>query len=419
MTSDPQSHFNLPIYEQAADWLIELREGEVDAAARERLDAWFRASPEHIRAYLELTSIWEDGADPDIAGTHSTEELIAYARSATNVVPLNVPAAGGGQALPETRATQLPGEVSKDQRDRRRPRRWRPLWAAAAVIACVAGSARLYVDSQRHWNLTTETGEQRFVKLADGSTLELNSRSRVRIRFSDRERDIDLIEGQALFHVAKDSARPFIVRSGSTLVRAVGTEFDVYRKASGTTVTVVEGRVAVLSPIPGETGREGGSSGSAVPPPVSPPGRSTRPPLPEEKERPPSAMQSPLSQKHEGPVPADKTLSDAAHAIYLSAGEQITVDAQVAPHPQPADTAVATAWTQHELVFDSTSLSDVAQEFNRYNTRQLVITDAALRDFHITGVFSSTDPTSFLRFLRAQRDITVLETNEDIRVSRK
>src|SRR5882762_9101890 len=132
MTSDPRSYFNQPIYEQAADWLIALREGEVDAAERERLDAWFRASPEHIRAYLELSSIWEDGADPDIARTHSTEELIAYARSANNVIPLNAPAAGDGQA----------GEISQDQRNRSRPRRWRPLWAAAAVIACVAGSAR-------------------------------------------------------------------------------------------------------------------------------------------------------------------------------------------------------------------------------------------------------------------------------------
>ena len=50
MTLNPKTDLNIPIYEQAADWLIELRIGEVDPATRERLDAWFRASPEHIRA---------------------------------------------------------------------------------------------------------------------------------------------------------------------------------------------------------------------------------------------------------------------------------------------------------------------------------------------------------------------------------
>src|SRR6267378_3587388 len=88
MTSDPRSDFNQPIYEQAADWLIALREGEVDAAERERLDAWFRASPEHIRAYLELSSIWEEGSDPDLDRNNSTDALIARARAGANVIPM-------------------------------------------------------------------------------------------------------------------------------------------------------------------------------------------------------------------------------------------------------------------------------------------------------------------------------------------
>ena len=71
MTSDPKPNLNITIYNEAAEWLIELREGDVDAGTRERLDSWFRASPEHIRAYLELSSIWEEGADPDMRCTPS------------------------------------------------------------------------------------------------------------------------------------------------------------------------------------------------------------------------------------------------------------------------------------------------------------------------------------------------------------
>ena len=90
-------------------------------------------------------------------------------------------------------------------------------------------------------------GEQRSIQFEDGSTVDLNSRSKIRVKYSKQERDVELIEGQALFHVAHDTSRPFIVAVGATRVRAVGTQFDVYKKSNGTVVTVVEGRVAVYS----------------------------------------------------------------------------------------------------------------------------------------------------------------------------
>ena len=83
-TSDLNPELNTQIYEQASDWLVELRVGDIDVAARQRFDAWLRTSPEHIRAYLELSSIWEDGGDPKLDRNNSTDKLIAQARAATN-----------------------------------------------------------------------------------------------------------------------------------------------------------------------------------------------------------------------------------------------------------------------------------------------------------------------------------------------
>jgi len=421
MSSSSKTDLNLPIYEQAADFLLELREGEVNTATRERLDAWFRASPEHIRAYLELSAIWEDGADSDLDRTHSTDNLIARARGGSNVVALNANPSGApssGQTLNVPVALQpdaLRVERVWSQRWFGRKRR-SPFLAAATVVACVLGGAGLYLYAERNQDFETGIGEQRFVKLVDGSTMELNSRSRVRIRYSSAERDVDLIEGQALFHVAKDPAHPFIVHSGTTLVRAVGTQFDVYRKDSGTTVTVVEGRVAVLSPNLGVE-KEGSRSGSATAPEVSLSMHSAQPALPGSESRAPTGATSP--RRPEGLVVLDAVLSNTPNAVYLSAGEQITVSAQTKPSPTHADAAVVTAWTQHQLVFDSTPLAEVAQDFNRYNTRQLIISDPALANFHITGVFSSADPASLLKFLRAQRDIIVEETDDGIHVSTK
>jgi transmembrane sensor len=266
---------------------------------------------------------------------------------------------------------------------------------------------------------STDIGERRSLTLADGSTVDLNARSSIRIEFSNAERRVELLQGQALFQVAKDKHRPFIVRTADTSVRAVGTQFDVYRKSSGTTVTVLEGVVAVYSAALLEN-RQSGS--------VSPPGSAPAP--------------SALSSSDDGPVDqisgtrrslralgAAATLSSVptglvdpsgSPAIFLSAGEQITVTPSVAlPAPQHADLTATTAWMQHRLIFDGTRLSDVVEEFNRYNRRQLVIEGASLSEFHVSGVYSSTDPTSLLRFLGDQPGVKITEGENEIRIEVK
>jgi transmembrane sensor len=364
---------NKQIYEEASEWLIELRVGDIDAVARGRLDSWFRESPHHIRAFLELSSIWEDGSDPDLDRDHSTDALIAKARAATNVIPLEK-AGREARRSPEKPAPK-PRRVSA-LTALARVFSWRPVVLASIAVACV-GVGLLVLQSVLNPIYATDTGEQRTVRLRDGSQVTLNSHSRIRVRFSSHERDIDLLEGQVLCRVARDPSRPFVVRSDSIRVRAVGTQFDVYRKPSGTVVTVVEGRVVVLPPPTDIT---------AVPS-AAPPRKDSNP--------------------------------DALGTILVSAGEQVTVTTSTVTPPTHADVVAATAWTQQEIVFDLTSLPDVVQEFNRYNVRKLVVSDARLNDFHITGVFSSTDPASLLRFLLAQPGITVEETDTEIRILKK
>jgi transmembrane sensor len=361
-----RSKFNTQIYEEACEWFVECRAGDLRSIARAEFDRWLRKSPEHQSAYLEIATIWNEGPVLDPSNRWDLDKLIAEAaEDPANIV-----------ALERTRSkTRMPTSsrvpIPAAHTGRRR------LFAIAASILLTTAALGTYILTSSGV-YATALGEQRSLALSDGSTVQLNSLSRIRIRYGEGERTVDLLQGEALFHVAKDTARPFIVHSGGTAVRAVGTQFDVYRKADGTTVTVVEGRVAIRHPSvlrgEGESDLRNLASGIA-------------------------------RQEGEG-------------AIFLTAGEQITVSTNAARKILNPNLAGATSWTQRQLVFESASLADVAEEFNRYNERKLVIDPSAFGALHISGVFSSTDPASFSRFLRDRPDLRVIETPTEIRVEK-
>jgi transmembrane sensor len=111
--------------------------------------------------------------------------------------------------------------------------------------------------------------------------------------------------------------------------------------------------------------------------------------------------------------------SAETEAIVLSAGEQLTVLPHIVTKPTRTDTVAATAWLQKRLIFEETPLSEVAEEFNRYNRRPLAIDDQELQKLKISGVYSSTDPASLINFLRSQTSIRVIETENQVRVVRR
>jgi transmembrane sensor len=355
---------NTQIYAEAGDWFVTCRSGPLDEPLRRKFDAWLRQSPQHLSAYLELAAIWNEGPALDSQRRWDTETLIAQAiADQTSVVSL-------ANAATSARAT---------------PASTRVRWMAASIAVITVGAALvLWAQLFREPTYVTQIGEQRSIALADGSTVELNARSKVRVRYSKHERALQLLEGQALFRVAKDPSRPFIVTADDTRVRAVGTQFDVNKKREGTVVTVVEGQVSVLT--------------SVVDARVDPVAvEMSMPSIPK------SAAESKASNP-----PA------VAGAILLTAGEQITVTDTAAKEVTHPDVARAIAWTQRQLVFDAATLTEVAEEFNRYNQRQLIVRDPELYEFHISGVFASTDPEALLQFLRERAGVRVVETDSAI-----
>ncbi len=364
------ARLNSQIYSEAAEWFVNCRSGPLDEVARRRFDAWLRQSPQHLSAYLELAAIWDEAPGLDAECRWDTETLIAEALAdETNVVPLARASVPTGAAVSSA------------------PMRW----LAASIAAVAIGlAAVVWVYLFREPVYVTQIGEQRSIALSDGSTMELNSRSKVRVRYSEHERALDLLEGQALFRVAKDASRPFVVTSDGTHVRAVGTQFDVNKKREGTVVTVVEGRVSVSTNI-----------SDARVEPIAIEMSETMPQL-----APTGAAGSARAPDHEA-------------GIMLAAGEQLTVTDSAANQVTRPDVARAIAWTQRQLVFERATLTEVAEEFNRYNQRQLILRDPELYEFHISGVFASTDPGALLAFLRERAGVHVEETNSAIYLTKK
>lgn len=344
---------------EASAWFIEFRAGDITPAARARFERWLRRSPEHIQAYLEIAAGWSELPTADPQGRIDLQALLRLARDS-----------GGDNVVQLSRAAD---------RDRPAPRAARRLALAASLAAIALFISLVARVLSRDRIYDTGAGEQRTLVLADGSTVVLNALTTIRVRMSRHEREIDLMRGQAFFHDAHEPDRPFIVRSGDTAVRAVGTQFDVDRSPGRMVVTVLEGKVAVAQ-------------------------------TPEES--------------HDAER-VEAFLTDARRdfqdltPVLVSAGQQVTVVADNVRAPRPANLAAATAWLHERLVFDDTPLYQVARQFNLHSTRRLVITDPDLRNVGISGVYSSADPDSLIGFLRAQAELRVVETGTEIRVSER
>ncbi len=208
--------------------------------------------------------------------------------------------------------------------------------------------------------ISTRLGEQRSVALADGSVVNLNTESQVEIRYSDSIRMVSLAYGEAIFDVAKDADRPFRVRAGSALVEAIGTQFNIYRQSEQTIVTVVEGQISVSSDHDYEIS-------------------STDPITPSEKD-----------------------------TLLLAEGKQVRVSkVGVIAAAETISVRDATAWTNRRLVFNGDTLDTVVSELNRYNTRQLTISDRRVSRKTISGIFNANDPAALIAFLSEIGGLTV------------
>jgi transmembrane sensor len=342
------------IAQQAGEWFIANQAGSLTEADGAAFLAWLKASPIHVREYLGVARIVRHL--PAAVGEPQVplETFLAQA------------AAGDDDSAV---SLQRPAPAQKPPVMRRKSSRAWPI--AASLLALAAGVLWWAHDGERFGipkTYRTAHGEQSVLRLPDGSVLRLDTDSEATVRYSGRERLIEVNRGQALFEVAHESRRRFRVAAGDAGVVAVGTEFDVYRKGAATEITVAAGEIAVFTREPPWLW-----SSASVPPQVQ----------------------------------------------RVTAGYQVRVDAGVmSAQPVRVDLDQTLGWLQHKIVFDHRPLGEVAAEFNRYRSIPVEIEDATLRVLPVSGMFDADDIESFVAFLRTLPGVSVEKTPTRIRVTR-
>jgi len=327
---------------QAAEWVVRLEDRERPISAQEQSEFfnWLMRSAEHVKAFLTIADLSRalDGIDSE--RRLDIEKLFPANRVAA--LP----------AHPGAAARLYPSG--------------RPSTSTRIRIGLLAACATLVLAAYGGWKLwapltsyRTAVGEQRTLRLPDGSVLNLNTRSRVVIRFSKNAREVQLLEGEALFAVERDPSRPFSVVTQSAVIRVVGTQFNVYDRPDATTVSVVEGAVQV---------------------------------------------------------------APAAHptaANLLSAGEEVQIAPSAAIKRKHVDLHNALAWRERRLVFENASLGEVIAEFNRYNTVQMRADEALAADKHLTAIFSADQPQSLIHYLEQDPALAVEQAGHQVDIRQK
>lgn len=291
--------------DQAIDWVIRLNSGKAAAEDFAEAKAWQSRSPSHRKAFAEAEQLWLEMGNAMLA---------------------SAPPAAGLRKIPA---------------GTRRGRSHGRQWAGLAAGLLLAASAIQFLGFGERWfsDYSTGVGEQKHVILADGSQVALNTYTAFSVAFDAAGRHIALHRGQAVFTVAKDPARPFEVATGTAVVKALGTVFEVWEDSRGTRVTVEEHAVGVKG----------------------------------------------LDDK------------DYPESSRVNAGQQ----ARYSPEhgfeaPVAIDPKQMSAWRRGKLIFKNQPLAAVVAELDRYYPGRMVIVNGGLETLRVTGVFPVGDPAAAL-----------------------
>jgi len=312
------------IEEQAADWLERMDRGEWGETDQSALDEWLGENPAHMVALWRLDGAW------------TFADRLAALRT------------------PRLHDTLLA-----------RGRRVLPLLTksvAALVLIGIVGTAAMFlVPKPAEKTFATAVGGRKTLELRDGSRIEMNTGTVLRLANDGAQRKVWLDKGEAFFDIKHDAAHPFVVITAGHRITDLGTKFVVREGADSLEVTLVEGRARFES--------------------------------------------------------ADATIKP--QLAFLSPGDVVvaTATSMDVTRKSPKDLSSDLGWRRGVLIFRHTTLADAVAEFNRYNTTRLVIGDEQTANLQINGTFKDDDAASFAGTARAVFGLRVEKHGDEIVLS--
>jgi len=312
-------HVN-PIDASAAKWIERSDREDWSETDQAELDAWLAQSPAHTVAYLRLYDAW-NRADRLAALRPPKPEQAASARSGGWMVFLRIAAAFG-------------------------------------VVAVAGLLTANYLLTPKEQSFSTPIGGRETVRLSDGTVIELNTNTALRIRADAHQRFVTLERGEAYFQVKHDAARPFVVMATDGRVVDLGTKFVVRDGVDHLEVTLVEGRA--------------------------------------------------------------RFESANARAAVLSPGDVViaTADSMSVTKRSSQELTNELGWRRGVLVFDHTTLADAAAELNRYNREQIIVADPDVRRRIIGATIPINGVEAFTRVAEQIFHVHVEKNDSEIILSR-
>ena len=311
----------------AGAWLARLQRDDVTETDALDFETWLAAAPGNRAAYQRALGLWHEF---EVTADAVLAELTHRDR----------------------RAQVRPGPT----------RRW---LAGAGGLAIAAGLAVAVVAPRLAepaiQTYATGKGQHQRVTLADGSIVDLNAETRLSVSFSGKARRVTLGDGEAIFDVKHDAARPFTVAAADRVVRVVGTQFDVRNRRGDLSVTVARGQVQVR---PGA----GASSG---------------------------------------------------RAFLLTPGHRLVVDRTGAEKLSAVDPQEAFGWRSGRLVYRAEPLANVVADLNRQYVQQIEVSDPELGKTPVTGVIVLDGQASVIARLSLMLPVRSIPSEQGLLLLRK
>lgn len=352
--------------ETALDWFMQRQQAEDKSMVDRAMQRWLTASEAHRQAWQRVNAFWELAGElpEDYAETLTEPQAEAVQKPVTDP-------SGSAKETGVTYSTvgnSTSGKVKHLSRHFSRHKvmhqvrhriRHKVQWVAATALAAslalqfLPGNSDL---SRTYYN--TGSAERTALTLVDGSVLHLDAESRVAVSLGDSLRHVDLLAGRVFFEVSHDTSRPFTVNAGGLDVTVTGTAFSVGRDSDAASVTVQSGSVRIAP------------SGSA--------------------------------REHSDLTAGDKLLLPRK-ATSLAMAVRSRVEAEN-----------VAAWREGLLVADDMRLSSLLEVIDRYYSGSIWLSDLALGERRVTGVFDLDNPELALRAIAGAHNARINPMSGDV-----